>query len=125
MDISDVNPIISYDPENIKIIAETCRTIYICNVIKEDKEICLPLRREIETLISESNNIIQDLHLMIISSRSQFPEGPELLNIIKEWESLINPDCRYSWDINKDVYEFVGKVVFSRLNCVKPSFIKS
>jgi hypothetical protein len=118
------SPHIVYDPDLVKIFAETCRTVWIANLYRSDTNGRLPLREDILKSVSETNDAIQVLHQMIFGSRSQYPNGIAVRRVIKDWDALINQDKCLTWDVDDDLCEFIGGVIFSRLKCDKPHFLR-
>lgn len=124
LDIQGDSPYIVYDPDLVKIFAETCRTVWIANLYKSSTNGRLPLRDGILEQVSETNGAIQALHQMIFEYRTQYPQGIAIRRIIKDWDSLVNEDKDLTWNVDDDLCGFIGGIIFSRLKCDKPHFLR-
>ena len=111
-----------YDPDAVKMLAETCRTIWLANMFSKDDR--LPLRSDVGSMITDTNGEIEAFHRLVFGYRKQHPSGVELRQIVKEWDAYVNRDGQHNWDVDEDLCQFVGKVIFDRLKCATPSFLK-
>jgi len=125
--IKDDVPIVRYDPDLVKVLAETCRTIWIANMYSRSGETNgkLPLRSDILEKLPDTNGQIETLHRIVFGNRQQKPNGPELRHVLKEWDESVNANRNLNWDVDDDFCQFVGKIVFSRLKCEKPDFLRT
>lgn len=127
LEITDDVHIIRYDPDRVKVLAETCRTIWIANLLscRENTNGRLPLRADVADLLQSTNNQIEAFHRLVFGYRQQHPKGPDLRRVIKEWDSVVNPDGELNWNVDDDLCRFIGGVIFDRLKCEKPEFLRA
>ena len=129
----EVNPTIDPDPISFKIIAESCRSILLAEILKDIPEFRSP--DSIPSLVHHQqphfNLLIEDLHKIMISMKSS---GKEILilSVIKEWEPKlkklktrnIRPD---EWTASNADCLQVARTVFNKIKSIpedrKPDFV--
>jgi|3_EtaG_2_1085321.scaffolds.fasta_scaffold00152_11 hypothetical protein len=126
MDIQDDVPLVRYDSDAVKVLAETCRTIWIANQCRVSGESNgrPPTRVEITDRLSDTNPDIETFHRLVFGYRQQYPSGVELRQVLKEWNISVNENNEYDWDVDDDLCRFVGGIIFGRLKCETPCFLR-
>ena len=130
----EVNPTINPDPISFKIIAESCRSILLAELLKDMPEFNdqYSIQRLIRHPEFQFNWLIEDLHGIMISMKSS---GKEMLvlNIIKEWEPKLKLATRNiigfmpdEWTASNADCLHVAKAVFNKIKSIpddrKPDF---
>lgn len=97
---------ITAEPSTIKIFAECCRSVLLTEILDDTDEL--------DDVFNLYNPAIKVLHTMVLEMKSASNEVL-MLDVIKEWEPLINEDQRIKWDSDFEKYIKVGRAVFSRV----------
>lgn len=116
-------PVVLYDPDLVKVLAETCRTVWLATMCDADDK--LPTREWVFEQVSDTNIMIKLFHQIVFDYKLQFPKGVELRRVIKDWDAKVNDSRLINWDVDDDLCSFIGRAIFSRLKCDKPAFLRT
>jgi hypothetical protein len=102
------DPIVRYDPVEIKIVAEACRAVALAEL------------RPDEFMISgvSLNPMIQSFHSLVLNSKKTEPDGARLLGLVKAWEKLFNSKKLITWDASGEECLEAARFIFGRLNSI-------
>lgn len=105
------SPTLVVVPSDIKIFAESCRSILLGELFRNG----ISNEREFDKAFSTYNPIIEELHRIVLTKKLDATEV-SILEIIKDWEPLVNQNKKIKWDADFDSYVRVAHMVFSRIN---------
>lgn len=108
--ISSASPTINATRDNIKVLAECCRSIILGELYKEGIE----SEAEFDKAYSTYNPLIKELHNIVINEKLK-SDNVLIFDIIREWEPLINNNKVIKWDADFDIYVRTAHMVFSRV----------
>jgi hypothetical protein len=106
----DPQPKVGYDPTAIKVFAEACRSVLLAELA--------PSIVDWDAVNVGYNDMIVDLHRLVMSRRRVEPDGAEILGIIKIWEPMINPNKKFVWGASAADCIKQAKLVFAKLRSV-------
>ena len=124
--------VLPYKDDYIKLFCEGCRTVLLAErFIDTDTADSVDITADsVNELFSLYNPHILDLTNMILEKkkvRVNDQDGIDILNLIHEWESQINPDIVNNWSASLEICQQVGRIVFGRIrsisNDVLPEFL--
>ncbi len=99
---SEVDPCVDTDPVSIKIFAEACRAVLVAQLGPD----------------VDFNQIITDLHMLIIARKTNETCGVKILPIIKVWEQKINESGSIKWTVSLAQCRQAAKLIFSKLKSI-------
>lgn len=102
-----VQPLVGYDPTDIKLFAEACRAVLLAEL--------RPAETELSTAIQGFNPAIQHLHELVLDHRKAEPDGANMLAVVKTWEQLFNPKKLMQWTASTEDCIAYARIVFERL----------
>lgn len=102
-----VQPVVAYDPAEIKVFAEACRAVLVAELKPSEPELVLA--------IQGFNPTIQHLHELVLSRRKEEPDGANMLAVVKTWEQLLNSKKLMKWTASVEDCINYARIVFGRL----------
>jgi len=107
----DPCPKIGYNPSEIKVFAESCRSVILAELQLSDEELVVT--------IPTYNRVIEELHRMILEYKYDHPDGVSMLDIVKKFESFINPGRTVQWNASIQKCISSAQFVFKKLTTVE------
>lgn len=101
----EIDPKISNDPIDMKVLAEVCRSIIAAEV--NGKNINCDL-----------NDMIKLLYDDIIYLRREYKDNIPIIAVIKLWESRINRNGQFKWDKSDSDYHVEMRKAFGKLRSI-------
>jgi hypothetical protein len=107
--VDDPSPKILYDAISIKIFAECCRSIILASCELNDDEL---------SLSAQYNQVIEELHMMVLDRKRDEVDGADMLQVVKKFEDLINKNKTMNWDLSIDRCIAIASRILGRLSSI-------
>ena len=107
----EIDPILSNDPQEVKIVAEMCRGLLAAEILREDY-------KDPAQLVVY-NKHIEDLHTLVIREKSLNQGRASILSIIKQWDLLVNSNKSFKWSADNELAKRIAKDAISKLKSIK------
>lgn len=105
------NPVLTPVPSQIKVFAESCRAVVLGELFKAG----IQSEREFDKAFRAYNPVVQDLHDLVLSKKKSDDDQIPIFELLREWEPMLNPNKKITWDADPSSYIAAGKMVFSRI----------
>jgi len=107
----EIDPILSNDPQEVKITAETCRGLLAAEILKDEY-------KDTEQLII-FNKHIEDFHTLVIREKSLNQGRASILSIVKQWDNLVNSNKNLKWSADNELAIKIARDAIGRLKSIK------
>lgn len=119
------DPKLTYEEHMIKLFGEACRTVLISEYLLD----VAVTKDAVNQHFGQYSDTILSLTRLVLERKTSEPNGTDILDLIKQWEPLINPDASIGWSADLEVCQQVGHVVFSRVHSIPndalPKFLRN
>lgn len=110
-------PKIGYDPQDVKVFAEACRSVILAELNPSDEETNFAL--------VGFNPSIRYLYELVLDRKREEPDGADMLLVIKTWEQLLNSSKMMQWSASDENCLKFARVVFARHPSIPPDHLPS